>query len=628
MTVLNLVAAEPTLTVTKVVNNDDGGTAVVRDFTLRIDGNPVTSGAVNEVTAGAHVVSEDPVVGYTSVIGGDCDAAGNVTVAAGEDKTCTITNDDIGPETPTLTVTKVVTNDDGGTAAVGDFTLRIDGNPVPSDAVNEVTAGAHVVSEDPVAGYISVIGGDCDAAGNVTLAAGEKKTCTITNDDIAPEIPTLTVTKVVTNDDGGTAVVGDFTLLIDGNPVTSGDSNQVTVGSHTVSEDPFTGYTSVIGGDCDAAGNVTLAAGEDKTCTITNDDIPGPDIPTLTVTKVVINDDGGTAVVGDFTLLIDGNPVTSGDSNQVTVGSHTVSEDPFTGYTSVIGGDCAPDGSVTVAAGEDKTCTITNDDGEVEPDVTPPDGLEAGDLTCTSVLSHLESAGAVTVTCTLSPDAPGPVTVEITVGSTDTDGLDFTISPNSLTFNPGESHTININILEDDLVEGIEVIEITLTAGDTVLATHFLTIVDNEPVSGGTGGTGGVVGPTGGGGGGGGCGVRRPPRPVFGSGTTSTPLPPLPTAVPTAPTAVPPAATATTEPAPTAEPPATATPLPPSTDTPEPVVEAAVEEPVPTPVGVPLEEPPAGGFPAWGWLLIGLAVAALVLGGGGALFLRYRRGTT
>lgn len=87
---------------------------------------------------------------------------------------------------------------------------------------------------------------------------------------------TLTVVKQVINDDGGQMAVGDFNLYIDQTPVTSGASNEVTVGSHVVSEDSVAGYTATISGDCDQNGNVTLAAGENKTCTITNNDTSEP----------------------------------------------------------------------------------------------------------------------------------------------------------------------------------------------------------------------------------------------------------------------------------------------------------------------------------------------------------------
>jgi hypothetical protein len=109
-----------------------------------------------------------------------------VTFPPGENATCTITNDDIGP---TLTVTKIVVNDDGGTAVVGDFTLRIDGGAVTSGAANAASVGAHVVSETGgPSNYGATIGGDCDAAGNITLSLGQNASCTITNDDVDPSL--------------------------------------------------------------------------------------------------------------------------------------------------------------------------------------------------------------------------------------------------------------------------------------------------------------------------------------------------------------------------------------------------------------------------------------------------------
>ena len=45
-----------------------------------------------------------------------------------------------------------------------------------------------------------------------SIAIGETKTCTVTNNDIAPK---LIVIKHVINDNGGTAVAGDFTINVD-----------------------------------------------------------------------------------------------------------------------------------------------------------------------------------------------------------------------------------------------------------------------------------------------------------------------------------------------------------------------------------------------------------------------------
>src|SRR6185369_6009837 len=114
----------------------------------------------------------------------------------GDQIVCTFTN----TKNPTLTVNKVCdpTND------TGKFNLRIDAITAAANAAcgtgtgaQESTIGAHVVSETAGTGtvltnYTSVISGDCDANGNVTLAAGDAKTCTITN----TRKPTLTVNKV------------------------------------------------------------------------------------------------------------------------------------------------------------------------------------------------------------------------------------------------------------------------------------------------------------------------------------------------------------------------------------------------------------------------------------------------
>jgi hypothetical protein len=160
--------------------------------------------------------------------------------------------------------------------------------------------------------------------------------------------------------------VADFPLFIDGNPVTSGIANTVTVGTHTASETTQAGYAaSLWGGDCNTDGTITLALGDDKTCSITNDDTGGP--ATLNVCKIVINDDSGTAVPSDFTMTVTGNnPIPAsfpGDENCTTVtidaGSYSVSESGPSGYTQSKSADC----SGTIAGGDNKTCTITNNDG-------------------------------------------------------------------------------------------------------------------------------------------------------------------------------------------------------------------------------------------------------------------------
>lgn len=188
----------------------------------------------------------------------------------------------VAPASPgTLHIVKHVVINNGGTATAPDFTIAVSGTNVSSasfagsEAGVDVTldAGSYAVTEPVVpAGYLQTGSGDCSG----TIAAGETKTCTITNDDIAPQ---LIVNKIVINDNGGTKVISDFPLFIDGASVTSGVASTTTIGLHTVSETFDSGYTSVVGGNCAANGTITLALGDVKTCTITNDDIAPVDPP-------------------------------------------------------------------------------------------------------------------------------------------------------------------------------------------------------------------------------------------------------------------------------------------------------------------------------------------------------------
>ncbi len=366
----------PTLTLIKNVVNDDGGDAVVSDIPLFINGNSVTSGAANTLSANTlYTASETTLAGYTpSVWGGDCNPDGTITLNEGQVATCTITNDDVAP---TLKLVKEVSNDDGGNAVTNDWTLSADvaapfdsrnfSNAGGSGAFETVFANAdYDLSESTVSGYTAG-SWSCDGGtlvgSTITLAEGETGvTCTITNDDDAP---TLTLIKVVVNNNGGNAGPNDFGISVDGTVVQSGVPSTLDANTpYAIDEAGLSGYQFVsITGDpeCPAVlgGTVTLDEGEDVTCTITNDDVA----PTLTLVKTVINDDGGTKQVSDFPLFVNATPVTSGAANGFNAGSYTASETQQYGYTAGSwGGDCAANGSVTLSVGDNKTCTITNDD--------------------------------------------------------------------------------------------------------------------------------------------------------------------------------------------------------------------------------------------------------------------------
>src|SRR5206468_2711346 len=139
-------------------------------------------GTAVSLNQGAYSVGESGPAGYSASFSADCAGA----IAVGETKICTVTNDDISP---VLIVIKHVINDNGGTALAGDFTMTVSAtrlSPASSFPGNEVGTtvsldqGSYVVGESGPAGYSSSYSADC--AGSIAL--GETKTCTITNNDI------------------------------------------------------------------------------------------------------------------------------------------------------------------------------------------------------------------------------------------------------------------------------------------------------------------------------------------------------------------------------------------------------------------------------------------------------------
>lgn len=430
----------PILTLSKNLINDDGGANVVGDFDISIDGTEVVNGAPNDVPANQTLlISELDVAGYTEGTWTCTDANGltppanlpaggvatgaKLDLAPGSDVTCVITNDDIAPQ---LTLAKNLINDNGGALTVGDFDISIDAVEVANGAANVVSANAAItISELDLPGYTEGTW-TCDdntgltpaadlpttglATGStVTLQPGADVVCKITNDDVGPQ---LTLAKNLVNDNGGNLTVADFDISIDGTEVLNGASNLVAANAAiTISELDVAGYTEgtwecndVTGltpaADLPAAGaaggaTVTLAPGADVTCRITNDDVA----PVLTLTKTLINDNGGDLTVTDFDLALDGTVVTAGTANTVIANTGIeISELDLPGYTEgtwsctdatglTPAADLPSTGLATsakavLAPGADVTCSITNND--IGPQLTLAKNLindDGGNLT-------------------------------------------------------------------------------------------------------------------------------------------------------------------------------------------------------------------------------------------------------
>ena len=382
-----------TLTVVKKFANKYGGTTDPTQFTFAVNGDaPVAfeGDGSNQlaVNAGTYSVTETAKSGFGAPTYEGCS---NVVLTVGGSATCTITNHDLPA---TLIVKKVVLNDNGGTAEAADFSFSVNGgeatafNTDGTDTLKgkntfQLATGVYSVSETKADGY-SV---SYDGCSEVAVANGETKTCTITNEAIAPK---LTLVKAVANDDGGTAEPTAWTLTAKAADVTamSGVS-----GSQAVTEVPVkagvaytlgesggpTGYQAE-GWQCDGGtlrgDAVTLALAQNVTCTITNNDIA----PKLTVRKVTnpatsvqpfsfaVSNEAGDA---EFALDTSDTTVTPNEraASPLKAGIVTITEAQTEGWV-LANVDCSQgavftrDGtnvSVTLNPGDDITCTFTNE---------------------------------------------------------------------------------------------------------------------------------------------------------------------------------------------------------------------------------------------------------------------------
>src|SRR5205807_7561075 len=156
---------------------------------------------------------------------------------------------------------KHVINDNGGTATAANFTMSVTGNgpspasfPGAESPGTDVTLapGSYSVGETGPAGYASSLSAACTGS----IAAGETKTCTVTNNDQAAH---LNVIKHVINDNGGTATAADFTMTVTGSSPTPasfagaespGTAVTINAGSYSVAESGPAGYAESDSADC------------------------------------------------------------------------------------------------------------------------------------------------------------------------------------------------------------------------------------------------------------------------------------------------------------------------------------------------------------------------------------------
>ena len=427
----------PILTLVKVVTNNAGGTKTTSDFALTASGPVTISGTTGAasvtnrpVTAGQYTLTEQTQAGYTpsswTCSGGTQSGTNSISIGLAGAATCTITNDDIAP---TLTLVKVVTNNDGGTKTISDFALTasgpvtISGTSGATSVTNRpVSAGQYTLTEQTQAGYSAsswtCSGGTQSGTNSISLGLAGAATCTISNDDVAA---TLTLVKVVTNNAGGTKTTSDFALTASGPATISGTTGAtavtnrpVSAGQYTLTEQTQTGYTAsswtCSGGTQSGTNSISLGLAGAATCTISNDDIGA----SLTLVKVVTNNDGGTKTMSDFALTASGPVTISGTTGATSVtnrpvnaGQYTLTEQTQAGYSAsswtCSGGTQSGTNSISLGLAGAATCTISNDD-------------VAATLTLVKVVTN--NAGGTKTTSDFALTASGPATISGTTGAT------------------------------------------------------------------------------------------------------------------------------------------------------------------------------------------------------------------
>ena len=321
-----------TLTVITEVVNDHGGGLTASGVAVDVAGGaPAPAsfagagppGTTVTLDPGSYSVSSMQPSGYSASFSSGCGGS----IAAGEERTCTITVDD---EPASLVVVTDVVNDDGGAAAPGDWAISVTGNdPEPAGFAGAAApgttvaldAGAYSVSADGPAGYDSARSADC--AG--TVAVGETRTCTITGDDIQG---TLRVIAEIVNDDGGSAVAGDIAVTVtaagaspaafsgQGEP---GTIVQLDAGPYAVAATGPPGYAISLSGDCTAS----IGLAETRMCRISGDD-PPPPVPTCAgKAATIVGGAGPTQIRGtkraDVIVDLDGHNAVDGRGGDDTV---------------------------------------------------------------------------------------------------------------------------------------------------------------------------------------------------------------------------------------------------------------------------------------------------------------------
>ena len=192
---------------------------------------------------------------WTVVFSGDCDPNGGVALAYGDAKTCTLTN----KRKPKLTVVKVIEGGNGAPSTSPSTARRCSTTSAAPAARSRTPtrSGRATASPETL--------GDGDAVDPAVWAAGEHKTCTVTN----KRKPKLTVVKVI---EGGNGAAFDLAVNRDGSTTSARRPGHQHHYEGSATPSPRRSATATRSTRRESSTAVptarTLAAGEHKTCTV------------------------------------------------------------------------------------------------------------------------------------------------------------------------------------------------------------------------------------------------------------------------------------------------------------------------------------------------------------------------
>jgi hypothetical protein len=254
------------LTVIKHVINDNGGTAAASNFTMSVAGCSLpgaeSPGTTLTLKPGAYNVTETGPAGYSATFSADCSG----TLASGDAKTCTITNDDIGPTgTPTITPTNTPTTAASSTptitptntpTAAASSTPTITPSATPTNAASTATPTPTITpTNTPTAASTNT------PTNTPTNMPTNTPTNTPTSTPAATPTPTPTPGGAVTFSDhfdrADSTVLGNGWVEVAGdlNIVSSHLENAAIAGDHMAAQPGLTGSIETVAADFTSAGN-------------------------------------------------------------------------------------------------------------------------------------------------------------------------------------------------------------------------------------------------------------------------------------------------------------------------------------------------------------------------------------